>query len=86
VFDVEEEMTMQDHELVAIRTDDLMVAFDAIAGKRLAAKCECEHDTGYTCRRCRRLKEDVHQRNIDLSWRYAQRLIVDARRRAADSR
>lgn len=63
--------------------DEARVAFEAIAARRLWAKCECEASTGYGCPRCKRACErmrrdpdfDPVQRIAEVAHRWASIML-----------
>jgi len=61
---------------------DALIAFDAIAVAEVRKRCDCEHDTGYKCLRCKRLIAsgvDVFDWDSELAYRYAR--ILEKRNR-----
>lgn len=70
--------------LYELNDADADEAFEAIASRRYWARCECEPDVGYTCKRCkestRRMARDndegsaEERRANDAIERYAERL------------
>jgi len=61
--------------------EEAAIAFEAIAIRAVRAICHCDDDTGFVCRRCRRLSSlgiDRFEHDQDLAWKYGQ-LIKAAR-------
>lgn len=46
--------------------DEAFNLFCAEAGSEIYSRCECEHDTGWTCEDCTRLKEICERHDIDV--------------------
>jgi hypothetical protein len=59
--------------------EDARTAFEAIAAKRIIARCECDSDVGVRCKRCDKLVSrggDVMQYESELAYRYGQHLMA----------
>jgi hypothetical protein len=65
--------------LYKLSEEDARTAFEAIAAKRIIARCECDSDVGYRCKRCEKLVSrggDVMQYESELAYRYGQHLMA----------
>jgi hypothetical protein len=80
----ENQTTMQDSAAplcYLLSDEEAAIAFEAIATKAVLARCHCDDDVGFVCRRCRRLSSlgiDRFEHDQDLAWKYGQ-LIKAAR-------